>query len=142
MARKKSKQIQARQENEVRFSIALDKDLDKWIRIEAVKADVSRVVYIAQVLQQHRERTEKAERRALSEKYSHIREIQEEIRQGMKGQEHPGDHQAGEPAITFSRMGGTLPQGEPGEEELSLPLKLETETGTEETTKKERGEEQ
>lgn len=80
MARKKSKQIQERQENEVRFSIILNKDLDKWIRIEAVKQDVSRVAYIAHVLQQHREQIEKEERLKLNERYSGIREIQESIR--------------------------------------------------------------
>ena len=84
MARKASKKIQERQQNEARFSIVLDKDLDKWIRIEAVKQDVSRVAYIAQVLQQHRELTEKEERMKLMEKYSGIRQIQETIRDDMK----------------------------------------------------------
>lgn len=66
----------------VRFTISLDKDLDRLVRVEAAKNDMSRTTYIAHILQEK-----------MKAKYGSIRKIQEPIRGNMTSQtggEGPG----------------------------------------------------
>ena len=65
-----------------RFTINIDPVLSRWIRIEAAKQGISRINYIEEVLQRHRDKVEAEEKDRLNERYSGIRDMQEQIRQG------------------------------------------------------------
>jgi len=48
-----------KQGNTIRFSLTLDKNLDRWIRVQAAKNDMSRNAYIYKLLNDHRETQER-----------------------------------------------------------------------------------